>query len=148
MVLLGLGAHGPQVAMALAVGATIGVYTVNDSNAVRDHGTTYAFALFVTIGLSTTLLGVSMGRSAAMRASLRTDLRRHAVTGTMSAASYVLVLVAVRRAPVGYVSALRESSVLIAAFLGTRYLAESHARRRTVAAAVILTGLVLLITTA
>ena len=55
------------------------------------------------------------------------------------------VLVAVRRAPVGYVAALRESSVLAAAFLGTRYLSEGQSHRRTAAAVVILTGLVLLV---
>ena len=59
--------------------------------------------------------------------------------------AYVLVMVAVRRAPVGYVATLRESSVLIAAFLGQRYLDEGAVRQRTVAAAVILAGLVLLV---
>ena len=49
--------------------------------------------------------------------------------------AYVLVMIAVRRAPVGYVAALRESSVLLAAFLGNRYLAEGAVRRRTIAAA-------------
>ena len=63
----------------------------------------------------------------------------------MVAASYALILVAVRRAPVGYVATLRESSVLIAAFLGQRYLDEHRVRQRTIAAAVILAGLVLLV---
>ena len=63
----------------------------------------------------------------------------------MAVLAYVLVMVAVRRAPVGYVAVLRESSVLIAAFLGNRYLAEGAVRRRTLAAGVILAGLVLLV---
>ena len=49
----------------------------------------------------------------------------------MSIVTYWLVLLAVQRAPVGYVAALRESSVVLAAFVGTRYLSESGARRRT-----------------
>lgn len=148
MALLAFGAHPPQIALALVVGLSIGTYTVNDSDAVREYGVTYAFAVFALIGVSTTLLGVATGRSRPMIATMRAGWRRYGMTGVMVGASYFLVLVAVRRAPVGYVAALRESSVLMAAFLGTRYLAESQAHRRTAAAAVILGGLVLLIATA
>ena len=60
--------------------------------------------------------------------------------------TYGLVLVAVREAPVGYVTALRESSVLLAAFIGWRFLDEENMRRRTLrAASMILGGLVLLV---
>jgi drug/metabolite transporter (DMT)-like permease len=79
---------------------------------------------------------------------LRTSWRQFALTAVMSMVTYSLVLAAVRRAPVGYVAALRESSVVIAAFLGWRYLDERSMRRRSVAAAIILAGLVLLVTSA
>ena len=130
------------------VGLTIGIYTVNDSHAVREYGTIYAFAGFALTGLSTTILGVATGRTRPMIATMRSGWRRYTATGVMVAASYFLVLVAVRRAPVGYVATLRESSVLMAAVLGARYLAEAQAHRRTAAAAVILGGLVVLVATA
>jgi len=149
MALLAGGAHVTQLLAALLVGAAIGFYTVNDSRAMRTYDDwTYAFAVFLTIGLTTTGYGLVIGRGRSMVATMRADGRRYALTGTLVAASYFLVLLAVRRAPVGYVAALRESSVLMAAFLGARYLSEANARRRTVAAAVILAGLVLLIATA
>src|SRR5262245_59253477 len=47
MWLLSVGATAEQWATALAVGVTIGVYTVNDSRAVRTYGVTYPFAAFV-----------------------------------------------------------------------------------------------------
>ena len=50
-----------------------------------------------------------------------------------------------RRAPVGYVAALRESSVLIAVFVGSRYLGEAGETTRAAAATMILAGLVLLV---
>ena len=53
-----------------------------------------------------------------------TQWRRFTVTGDDEHVTYGLVLLAVRRAPVGYVAALRESSVLAAAFIGWRYLDE------------------------
>jgi drug/metabolite transporter (DMT)-like permease len=83
-----------------------------------------------------------------MLTGLRTSWRQYALTAAMSMVTYGLVLAAVRRAPVGYVAALRESSVLLAAFLGWRYLDERGVRRRSVAAAVVLGGLVLLVVSA
>ena len=63
----------------------------------------------------------------------------------MTIVSYGLVLIAVRHAPVGYVAALRESSVLIAVFVGSRYLGEGRGRTRMIAAGLILGGLILLV---
>jgi uncharacterized membrane protein len=56
-----------------------------------------------------------------------------------------MVLIAMQQAPVGYVTALRESSVVIVALVGTKYLGESDMKRRVVAAAIVVAGLVVLI---
>jgi drug/metabolite transporter (DMT)-like permease len=56
-----------------------------------------------------------------------------------------MVLVAVRYAPVGYVAALRESSVVLAALIGWRMLGEGDHRRRLTAAAVVFGGLLVLV---
>ena len=45
----------------------------------------------------------------------------------------------------GYVTALRESSVVIVALVGTRYLGEEGIRRRVTAAVIVLAGLVVLV---
>jgi drug/metabolite transporter (DMT)-like permease len=59
--------------------------------------------------------------------------------------TYTLVQIALRRAPVGYVTALRESSVLLAAVLGQRMLRETAGRRRIAAAGGVVVGLVVLV---
>jgi drug/metabolite transporter (DMT)-like permease len=56
-----------------------------------------------------------------------------------------MVLIAMQKAPVGYVTALRESSVVIVALVGTKYLGESDVKRRVIAAGVVVAGLVVLI---
>jgi drug/metabolite transporter (DMT)-like permease len=56
-----------------------------------------------------------------------------------------MVQLAWRLAPVGYVTAIRESSVLIAAFAGSRLLGEEAGTRRTLAASIVLVGLILLV---
>ena len=62
--------------------------------------------------------------------------------------AYTMVLVAVRLAPVGYVTMLRESSVVIGPLLGWLVLHEPLGRSRVAPAGVVLTGLVLLVLTA
>jgi drug/metabolite transporter (DMT)-like permease len=149
MALLAVGADRRQVAIALFVAVTIGTYTLVDSHAARAvDDVTYVFAVFATAGVLVTAYGLAAGRAGPMAAALSGHWRRFTLTATMSMVTYGLVLLAVRRAPVGYVAALRESSVLAAAYIGGRYLDEGGARRRTLAAAVIVGGLVLLVVSA
>ena len=68
------------------------------------------------------------------------------LAGVASLITYTLVLVAVRYASVGYVAALRESSVVLAALIGWKFLGEGSAKRRLTATGVVLAGLVLLVT--
>jgi drug/metabolite transporter (DMT)-like permease len=56
-----------------------------------------------------------------------------------------MVLLAVRRAPVGYVTALRESSVVFATFIGWKVLKESSGVRRVASSMVMVVGLVTLV---
>ena len=149
MMLLAVGAAAEQVAAALFVAVTIGAYTVNDSHAVRElGGNLYPFAVFAATGVTVSVYAVVTGRGGEMRAALPVAWRGFTMTAVMAIVTYTLVLLAVQRAPVGYVAALRESSVVIAAFVGTRYLSEAGARRRTVAATIVVAGLVLLVVSA
>jgi multidrug transporter EmrE-like cation transporter len=149
MVLLAAGAKPAAIRAALFVAVTIGAYTTIDSHGARTAATDrYALAVFVTGGFALTAYGAATGRGGDMAAALRSRWRQFVVTAVMSIVTYGLVLAAVRRAPVGYVAALRESSVLVAAFLGWRYLDEHSMRRRGIAASVILAGLVLLVVSA
>ena len=86
--------------------------------------------MFTLIGATTTAFsGATRGH--AMVDTMIAGWERFGRTGSMVAASYALILIAVRHAPVGYVATLRESSVLIAAFLGQRYLDEGRVRQRS-----------------
>jgi multidrug transporter EmrE-like cation transporter len=149
IMLLAAGAAAEQVATALFVAVTIGAYTINDSHASRElGGNLYPFAVFVACGVFVSLYGMATGRTGELRAAMRIGWRGFTVTASMAVATYALVLIAVQRAPVGYVAALRESSVVLAAFVGTRYLSEAGARRRTIAATIVVAGLVLLVASA
>ena len=80
-----------------------------------------------------------------MVAALRARWHRFALAGSASVLTYWMVLIAVQRASVGYVTALRESSVVIASLVGVVALKESGARRRVVASCIALAGLAILV---
>lgn len=148
-------ARGPAVITAIGVAGSICVYTLLDSKGSRvtevphsgvvdDIGYGLATAVMTLASLST--FGVATRRVGELRAVMRLDWRRFLLAGIASLITYTLVLVAVRFASVGYVTALRESSVVLAALVGWRYLGEGQVRRRLAATGVVLTGLVLLVT--
>lgn len=143
---LAVGARADHLRLALFVAATIGVYTVSDSRGVRGSDALgYASASFLCSGLSVSSYALLRGKGPELLASVSWAWRRYLLTGAVTVLTYTLVLAAVRRAPVGYVAALRESSVVIATVVGWRYLAEERGRQRLAAATVVLGGLVLLV---
>lgn len=142
---LAIGAPVPQLGAALVVAAAIGSYTTVDSHAARQFGGAYVFAVFVMIGLVVSIWGIATGRGRDLMAVPSDAHRRAAVAAAMSVVTYGLVLLAVRRAPVGYVAALRESSVLLATVIGWRLLGEQRGRVRTAASVLVVGGLALLV---
>lgn len=144
--LLAVGALRPQVLAALGVATSIGAYTTVDSHASRTYGGIgYVFATFAGIGLLVTVIGVVAGRANELRSIGRLAWQRTILAAAMSLVTYGLVLLAVRRAPVGYVAVLRESSVLLAAVIGWKLLGEGRGWLRAAAAATVVLGLVVLV---
>ncbi len=135
-----------QMRFALATAVIIGIYTAIDATGVRESAdpAAYALSIFVTTGLSVSAWTFTTRRREAF-AALRTQWRQFGFAAIGTLGSYCLVLLAMRRAPVGYVAVLRESSVLIAAFVGWKLLGEADHRRRIGGAAVVLVGLAALV---
>ena len=146
LVLLTGHVTGSHVWPALSVGLLIGTYTVIDSQGSRTStGSAYVTAVFLLLAVVTTSQGLVRRRWPEMRASVPAMWRQYVLTGTASLVTYWMVMLAVRRAPVGYVTALRESSVVFATFIGWRFLKEESGIRRIVASLVMVTGLVVLV---
>lgn len=80
-----------------------------------------------------------------MKQAMTDNWRRYSLTAVAVVITYVMVQLAFRRAPVGYVTALRESGVVLAALAGWKYLGEEGGRRRILSACVVLAGLILLV---
>jgi drug/metabolite transporter (DMT)-like permease len=146
ILLLAGPADNSHVIAALLVSVTIGAYSVVDSYGSRHMGgNLYPLLLFIGTGISLSTYGLATGRRRDMTTALSSTWKRFSVAGIASVATYWMVLIAVQKAPVGYVTALRESSVVIVALVGTRYLGEKDMKRRVFAACIVVAGLGVLI---
>lgn len=136
------------IGFALANAAIIAIYTVVDGIGVRASGDALAYVagLFVFDGLPYLLL-VLWRRPGRRRAALAYMARRWkiALVGTVaSLGSYGIALWAMTQAPVAVVAALRETSVLFAAVIGTLFLREPFGWQRALGTGVILAGVMTL----
>jgi drug/metabolite transporter (DMT)-like permease len=141
------GAPRAELAFALLTAAVIATYTVIDTAGARRTGNGFAYGVALTLctGVTLTVTGTARGRLRGFGRTIRAGWRRYALSGFCLTGAYSLVLVAVRLAPVGYVAALRESSVVLGAVLGWLLLDEPLGGRRVVSSIVVCTGLVALV---
>lgn len=145
--LLAAGANGMHLAVALGVAATIGTYSLFDAAGSRatTGSVAYIFATMVGGAASNTMFGLATGKGPRMAAMLRARWAPALGAGLAATATYGMVTVAWQYASVGYVTALRESSVVLAALAGWKYLGEGDHRRRLTAAGVVFGGLLVLV---
>ena len=129
---------------ALVVALTIGAYSVSDAKGVRVAGTDrYVLVEFILLGVAVSVHGLATRRVPALRTAVMAQPWTVLASGLATLVTYGLVVAAFRYAPVGYVSGLRESSVVLAAIIGWRY--ESAGRWRLGAAGVVAAGVALLV---
>jgi phosphonate utilization associated putative membrane protein len=141
--------HGKALAYALANAVIIAMYTLVDGQGVRASGNAmpYVMLLFVLNGLSYPLLVWRQRDPSTRKDVLRYARKRWlkaALGGSASIGSYGIALWAMTRAPVASVAALRETSVLFAAVIGTWWLKEKFGLQRAIGTGVILAGVLAL----
>ena len=141
----GAGASRAAVGFALATGVSVATYSVFAGLGVRTAGTVLGFqaCLEVVTGFGMFCYGVVV-----RRADLMVYVCRHGAIGFLAGAVSVLgflaFLVAATSLPLGPVSAVRETSVIFGAVLGTLVLKEAFGVRRIAAAVLVTVGIVLL----
>ncbi len=130
---------------ALLAGITICIYIVSDGMGVRRSGDPLAYLswLFVAQAMALTPFGLWLRRRQ-LREAWRTSWVAGLCGGVIASVSYGIAVWAMSLGPMAHVTALRETSVLIAALIGTRLLGEPFGRRRVLAAAAVAGGAVVL----
>ena len=125
----------------LATGATIAAYTVVDGIGVRQSGSPLAYIgwLFALFALPIVLTAIVSRRARAID-FLRTRWRPAGLAALFNFSSYGLAIFALSLGAMAHVSALRETSVVIAALIGTLVLGEPFGRTRMAAALLVAAG--------
>jgi drug/metabolite transporter (DMT)-like permease len=136
-------AHSRAAAFwAFANAGIIAAYTLVDGAGARASGNALSYVTWLIFleGIPFVVwVLVSRGRPAV--AYLRGNARIGLVGGAFSLAAYGIVLWAMTRAPIAAVAALRETSVLFAALLGSLWLKEGFGWRRLAGAASVVAGI-------
>ena len=138
-ILLVRGVHSGRGAwLAVTIAGAIAGYTVIDRYGIR-HANAAPYLLLVILGPAIAY-PIAVGRERLVAAARPVA----AVIGAASAATYLLVLLALRLASAPSVSAVRETSVVIAAALARVVLREPVGARRLAGAALVAGGVALL----
>ncbi|MDQ6859038.1 MAG: DMT family transporter [Chloroflexota bacterium] len=136
---------GAAVTYALLTGVTIATYTLWDKRGVSvllippvlyEWGSNVARCLILT--------PFAVPRWAEVRREWATNRTAALVVASLSPLAYMLVLTALAISPVSYVAPAREIGILLGVFIGARTLAETDVGRRSVAAALMVGGVIAL----
>lgn len=132
------------VGAALATSGIIAAYSVVDGIGIRVSGTPIGYVVWLFAAEIFVAVFVIATRFDRARAISTKALVLGLTGGVISGLAYALALFAKTLAPIGIVSAVRETSVIFAALIGVYWLGEGPARRRLVAASVVALGVMIL----
>ena len=129
-------------AWALTNAALIASYTLVDGTGVRLAGSAASYVTWLLFldGFPYVLI-IAWLRRGELLPYARRNWRRGVAGGAFSVAAYGIALWAMTRAPIAAVAALRETSVIFAAILGSWLLKEPFGRARLGGAAAVVLGI-------
>ncbi|KGT94588.1 multidrug DMT transporter permease [Erwinia typographi] len=135
----------PGLPYALATGCFIAAYSVADGIGVRLSGDALAYTVWMCAlwGVMMPAVYISL-RGTTHLFTLRPGFILSLIGGLVSLLAYGIVIYAMSAAPLGAVSALRETSVLFAALMGYLFLGERLTPRRVLACGVIALGILII----
>ncbi len=131
----------PGLKYTLATGAFIASYSIVDGMGVRLSGNALSYTVWMSAlwGVLMPALYIAL-RDTKSLLRWRPGLLHAAAGGLVSLLAYGIIIYAMTAAPMGAVSALRETSVLFAAVLGYLFLGEALTIRKMLACTVIAAG--------
>jgi len=136
------------IALGMLTGVFIAGYTINDGWAVKALMLSPFLVDFsgnlLRLGL---LAPMALHDRSAMLAEVKTYRVPILVVSVLGPLSYILVLYAMKHAPIGHVAPMRELATLIGTYFGARMLKEQVTPLRVTGAGLIVTGVVTLAST-
>lgn len=139
--------HPDRIALAWAAAAAVGIaiYNTLDSRGVRLAPDPFTFILWLFLLDPILITATALARRRrALAEAVRMKWRYGVAAGALGTISFAAALYAYSLIETAKVSALRETSVVFAALMGTLFLGEKFGRRRLLAALALAAGLVLM----
>ncbi|MET0653920.1 MAG: EamA family transporter, partial [Hyphomicrobiaceae bacterium] len=130
--------------LAIGSGLTIAIYTVCDGLGIRVSDSPFGFIAWIYVLELPVVLAILWLRRRGLAHALESHWRYGSLAGLCAVVAYALVLIAALHAPLSIVSALRETSVIIAALIGTVLLGERPWQDRVVASTFVAGGVALM----
>jgi drug/metabolite transporter (DMT)-like permease len=137
-------AQRSTIGLALLLGVFIGTYSVADGIGIRQAGTATGYMGWLFLCEAPVPLAIALYRRRNRGRFAPRTLIWGGMGGVASVTAYGLVLYVKTLAPLGAVSALRESSVIIAALIGVLVFGERPWQGRLVAAVTVAIGVIAL----
>ncbi|AVO39317.1 DMT family transporter [Pukyongiella litopenaei] len=136
----------PPAAVLAALGTAgfVAAYSLVDGIGIRASGSPLGYIGWLYVAELTVAAFIFVTRWGRVRAMARRTAVLGFGGGVISGAAYALVLYAKTLAPLGIVSALRETSVIFAALIGVLWFGEGPKGNRLLAAVVVAAGIVLI----
>jgi drug/metabolite transporter (DMT)-like permease len=122
-------------------GLFIASYSVVDGWAMKVLGASPLVFYAMGFGFRTLLLAPSAWSARqALQARWRSDRGSILIVGSLVPLAYLMILYAMRLAPLSYVAPAREVSMLLGAYIGARFFGEPDLRARMVGASIMVAG--------
>lgn len=133
----------PPVAIAAAIGVAIAVtaYSLVDGVGIRISGNALGYIGWLFVAEIFVAAFIFTKQSDRLRAVSKRTILLGLAGGVISGLAYAMVLYAKTLAPLGIISALRETSVIFAALIGVIWFKEGPRDQRLVAATIVVVGI-------
>lgn len=135
----------PAIVAAVTTGLTIATYSTLDGIGVRLSGSAAGYTGWLVLLESVLIPAYAFARARRdLLPRLRPHLWKGMAGGALSLFAYGLVLWAQTRGALAPIAALRETSIIVGAIIGTVFFHERFGKPRIVGTVVVVTGIVLL----
>ncbi len=137
--------EGRAVLLACCTGVTIASYTILDGMGGRVAGNVLSYIALLFVFNSIPLSAwTAISRRRELAGVIRANWRSGLIGGACAGTAYGVVIWAMSHAPMAFVSAARETGVVMAVLIGARVLREPAGAHRLAAAALVASGVCLL----
>ena len=131
--------------LACITALLIAIYTLVDGLGVRETENKFSYIFWLLLFNGIPVLSFSLLTKIKIFKNINIkQIGKGLIAGILSIMSYGIAIWAMKHIEIAYVSSIRETSIVIATFIGLYLLKEKQAKKRIIPAVIVLTGITIL----